>query len=122
MYLIVFDCSLEIEKVISENKLLYWIDLIDSQTDNNNKILLIGTKLDNLERKYTSFGFLNQKKLNQHLFEINKGKFILFIHPIFVKFFLFFFQRLKVKSKNKISQKSSINSKRIFVKKVISCP
>lgn len=46
-----FDCSLPLDKVESENKLLYWFHFIQSQIGTNTPVILIATKIDLLCEK-----------------------------------------------------------------------
>ena len=75
VYLLLFDCSFELEELISKNKLIYWLHFLQTQIGKEASFILIGTKLDVLENKFKSYlGFINQQKLNERLIEINDGK------------------------------------------------
>ena len=52
VYLLLFDYSIEINELISKNKLLYWFHFIQSQIGINSSIILIATKLDLLQYKF----------------------------------------------------------------------
>jgi len=70
-----FDCSFELEELISKNKLVYWLHFLQTQVGKEASFILIGTKLDNLENKFKNlFGKIDQQQLNKRLVEINKGK------------------------------------------------
>ena len=74
VYLLLFDCSFELEELISKNKLVYWLHFLQTQIGKEASFILIGTKLDVLENKFKKLGFLNQQKLNERLIEINNRK------------------------------------------------
>ena len=66
-------------QIIGENKLIYWLNFLDSQIENKNSILLIATKLDILEKKFSfySWGYfekIDEIKLNERLNQINNRK------------------------------------------------
>ena len=64
-----FDCSLEVDKIINENKLLYWFHFLQSQVNPDNSVILVGTKMDQLGKIQK-----DQKLLEKRLQEINEGK------------------------------------------------
>jgi hypothetical protein len=75
LYLVLFDCSIELDDIVNENKLIYWLNFLESQIESKNKILLIGTKVDILEKQYTSrFGKLDTIKFNGALQRINESR------------------------------------------------
>eukprot|EP01091_Cochliopodium_minus_P008760 TRINITY_DN2038_c0_g1_i1.p1 TRINITY_DN2038_c0_g1~~TRINITY_DN2038_c0_g1_i1.p1 ORF type:complete len:1330 (-),score=374.41 TRINITY_DN2038_c0_g1_i1:37-3537(-) len=78
VYLLLFDCSKEIDKIISDNKLLYWFHFLQTQVKNQNTILLIATKFDELLMKFSTVSIFNRitvdyEKVNEHMSKINKG-------------------------------------------------
>eukprot|EP01091_Cochliopodium_minus_P011605 TRINITY_DN3333_c0_g1_i1.p1 TRINITY_DN3333_c0_g1~~TRINITY_DN3333_c0_g1_i1.p1 ORF type:complete len:825 (-),score=271.19 TRINITY_DN3333_c0_g1_i1:1543-4017(-) len=52
VYFLLFDCSLELENILIENKLLYWLYFIQTQIGKNTTVILVATKLDELEKKF----------------------------------------------------------------------
>ena len=88
--MVVFDCSVELDNIISENNLIYWINFLETQLiSKENQILLIGTKVDVIEKKFSTLGFGGRDKVDGALFQIHKSKFFIKL-KIFLS--LFFFQ------------------------------
>ena len=70
VYLLLFDLSKDVHRVVSENKLLYWLHFLETQIGRDTKVVLLGTKLDLLEQK---FGFFEREsKTKQRLEQINE--------------------------------------------------
>ena len=112
MYILLFDCSLDLDILISENKILYWLYFLQTQvgndirclflktnilgelTINKNKIIsvvLLGTKIDELEKKFNIED--RHLKVKQRMIEIDNSKkyfliFILFFYFLFLFYIL----------------------------------
>ena len=71
VYLLLFDYSVDLEEIISKNKLLYWFHFLQTQVGKNSPVILIATKVDILQDK---FFFKKEKKTKSSLKSINTGK------------------------------------------------
>ena len=75
-YLLLFDISIDIEKIISENRLVYWFHFLQISLKNERcPVLLIGTKFDEFLKKNVTENSskVDMNKVNEKLREINKG-------------------------------------------------
>ena len=72
--MIVFDCSVDLNQIINQNKLVYWFNFLEKQVEIENKVLLVATKFDLLQKQFSNiFGFIDQKKLIERLLRIHNG-------------------------------------------------
>lgn len=55
VYCLLFDCSIKTENIIKDNKILYWLNFIETQVGEKTKVILIATKVDILEKKFNFF-------------------------------------------------------------------
>ena len=69
VYLIFFDCSVDLKDIIHQNKLLYWFHFINTQVGRGTSIILIATKLDLLEKQFEKRE--KEKKTRERLKRIN---------------------------------------------------
>ena len=72
IYILLFDCSIELEKIVTQNKLLYWFHFLQTlcNVGKDSPIILVGTKVDVLEQ---NFGFFEREaKVKQRMCEINE--------------------------------------------------
>ena len=67
VYLLLFDCSLPLENLLSKNKLLYWLYFLQQRNGKGTTCILIATKTDLLEKRLER----KREALNQTLSEIN---------------------------------------------------
>lgn len=74
IYLLLFDLSVDIDHLISANKLLYWFFFLQTQVGSTAPIILLGTKFDMIEKNLEN---VEQKKkenlIQRRLIEINEG-------------------------------------------------
>ena len=68
-----FDCSLPSQDLVSSNKILYWLKLIEKVSQEAH-VIIVANKYDNLKHHCSKLGILNLQMLNEKLLEINRGK------------------------------------------------
>jgi hypothetical protein len=84
VYMLLFDCSLEVEEIVKENNLLYWFHFLQTQIGDKSPVIIIATKFDVLWNKF-SFNHsyfdnsLNLEKITQHINHINQSKDFFFL-------------------------------------------
>ena len=89
IYLLIFDCSLDFEEIVPKNKILYWLNFVESQIGSKTSVILVATKSDLIKKSP------EEKKV--HFEKINKGKkkflllFILFYFILLIILIFYFF-------------------------------
>jgi hypothetical protein len=68
---------------VKENKIIYWLNFIETQVGKSCKIIMIATKFDKIE---SNFIFSKEQKTKEYLLQIEKCKSILFLFYIFLHF------------------------------------
>ena len=74
VYLLLFDCSVDLEKLESENSLLYWFYFLQTILGNKSTVLLVGTRLDVVENYIKAKKYSSKERvpvLRQMLMEVN---------------------------------------------------
>ena len=84
VYILLFDCSLPLNKLVQDNKLLYWFHFLQTQAGRDASVILIGTKLDLLQKEFWFFD--RDLKTKERLQEISIGN-------IFQIFFFFIIKK-----------------------------
>ena len=52
VYLLLFDCSVDMDKMVTKNKLLYWLNFLQTQVGENARVILLATKYDLMRMEY----------------------------------------------------------------------
>ena len=71
LYFVFFDCSLEMEEVMNKNKIYGWLNYLKSKVKKNTSVVLVGTKVDILQKKFSVFK--QDIKIRERFLIINNG-------------------------------------------------
>ena len=74
VYMVLFDCSLDVKDIIPKNKLTYWLHFLQTRLDNIPPVILVANKYDLLEKIITNENYkFSKEKMDKRLEEINLG-------------------------------------------------